>query len=237
MRAAFSDIQEITIQDITDFYAKYGEQVNRSTVDWRIHELTQQGVLFRTSRGTYSFSKPETDEYVPEINNSLKYLAGKIRNQFPLVNTCLWTTKWLNEFMQHQPGRFYTILEVEKDAMESVFYALNDQRKEVFLNPSVDVLNNYVANAKEPIIISRLTTEAPTKEVQHVVTATLEKMLVDIFCDPDLYAAFQDSEMEYIYRTAFEKYQMNERSMLRYANRRAKQAEIIGLIENSKKRQ
>ena len=42
--------------------------------------------------------------------------------------------------MLHQPGRFYTILEVEKDAMESVFYELSGQRKDVFLDPSKEIL-------------------------------------------------------------------------------------------------
>jgi hypothetical protein len=139
--------------------------------------------------------------------------------------------------MLHQPGRFYTILEVEKDAMESVFYELSTNRKEVFLDPSEEVINKYVISAKEPIIITRLITEAPTSKTKNVITTTLEKMLVDIICDPALYATYQGAEMKRIYKTAFERYQINESRMLRYASRRTKKKEIQKLIKNIKEGQ
>lgn len=173
-------------------------------------------------------------EYVPEMDKSLKILSRKIQKQFPFINTCVWSTKWLNEFMLHQPGRFYTILEVDRDVMESVFYALNDQSKKVFLDPSAEILNQYVVNTKAPIIITHLTTEAPTQKVNQVPTTTLEKMLVDIYCNPNLFATFQGAELKRICETAFKKYYINESKMLRYANRRGKKAEIQELINKSK---
>ena len=194
-------------------------------------------MLHRVSRGTYSLSEIDQVEYKPQINRSLKNLFGKVRNQFPYIVTCLWSTKWLSEFMLHQPGRFYTILEVEKDAMEAVFHDLNSQGREVFLNPSVEILNNYVVNAKEPIIIVSLTTEAPTLEIENTVTTSLEKMLVDIYCEPELFSTFQGAEMKRIYQSSFEKYLINNSKMLRYANRRGKKIEIQELINDIKERQ
>ncbi len=35
--------------------------------------------------------------------------------------------------MRHQPLKFYTILELEKDVTQSVFYALKEQGKQVFI--------------------------------------------------------------------------------------------------------
>ena len=58
--------------------------------------------------------------------------------------------------------------------------------------------------------------------LQGVVTTTIEKLLVDVFCDDVLFAAQQGSEMEIIFREAFEKYTINENKMLRYADRRRK---------------
>ncbi|EIJ38700.1 hypothetical protein JoomaDRAFT_1690 [Galbibacter orientalis DSM 19592] len=237
LKEGFIPGQKITIQDIVDFYEQFNERIKRSTIDWRIYKLTQKGILHRLSRGVYALSEGEIQEYVPETDKSLKKLFRKINDQFPFVNTCVWSTKWLNEFMLHQPGRFYTILEVDRDVMESVFYALNDQGKNVFLDPSTEILNQYVANAKEPVIITHLTTEAPIQEVNQVSTTTLEKMLVDIYCDPDLYATFQGAELQRIYQTAFDKYHINEPRMLRYATRRTKKSEIQELINKSKQRQ
>jgi hypothetical protein len=36
--------------------------------------------------------------------------------------------------MLHQPGRFYTLVEVEKDAIENVFYSLKENKHNVCFN-------------------------------------------------------------------------------------------------------
>lgn len=140
--------------------------------------------------------------------------------------------------MLHQPGRFYTILEIEKDVAESVFYHLKEGGKDVYLNPSEEILNKYAIHKTEPIIITYLTTEAPVQQIDSVKTTTLEKMLVDIYCDPVLFSAYQGAEMKQIYQTAFDKYHVSESKMLRYANRRNKKEEVEKLINQIiKKRQ
>lgn len=208
------------------YYQRFDSDVKRATVDWRIYELVDKGILHRVSRGLYSLSESEGKAYIPEINKSLKYLSGKIHNQFPFIDVCIWSTKWLNEFMLHQSFRFYTIVEVEKEVIDSVFYALKEQGKEVFLDPSEDIINNYVVNASEPIIITRLKTEAPTQKVNKVVTQTIEKLLVDIYCDPIIFAAQQGAELKGIFQAVFDKYNVNRPKMLRYASRRNKRDEI-----------
>lgn len=231
----FSFKENIQISDIIAFYQKFDKDVKRATVDWRIYDLVNKGVLHRVGRGLYSLSENEGKEYIPEINKSLKYLSGKIYKQFPFIDTCLWSTKWLNEFMLHQPFKFYTILEVEREAMESVFYALKDQGKKVFLDPSEEIVNNYIVNVSEPIIIIRLTTEAPTQKVNKVITQTIEKLLVDIYCDPIIFAAQQGAELKRIYQTVFEKYSVNKAKMFRYASRRNKRDEIENFIKTKVK--
>lgn len=197
----------------------------RSTIDWRIYELTKKHILFRLSRGIYSLYKKNPD-YIPSIDNSLITLHEHIHQQFPFTDFCLWTTKWLNEFMLHQPGHFYTLLDVEKTAMESVFYFLKDQGNDVFLNPSEEILDKYTIHIKNPIIISRLTTEAPIQKTDNINTATLEKIIVDIFTNPVLFSSFHGRELKRIFETAFEKYNINEFKIFRYASRRGKKKEI-----------
>ena len=124
--------------------------------------------------------------------------------------------------MIHQPGRFYTLIEVEKDTTESVFYFLKDIHKNVFLDPTSDILSRYASSEREAMIVKPLVSEAPMQNVQGVQTITIEKMLVDIFCDETIFAAQQGSEMQTIFKNAFEKYTVNENKMLRYADRRRK---------------
>tara|TARA_R110002049_G_scaffold236239_1_gene409462 strand:+ start:14648 stop:15040 length:393 start_codon:yes stop_codon:yes gene_type:complete len=127
------------------------------------------------------------------------------------------------------------MVEVEKEVMEPVFYALKEQGKEVFLDPSEEIVNNYVANASEPIIITRLTTEAPTQKLNKVITQTIEKLLVDIYCDPVIFAAQQGAELKRIYREVFDRYNVNRTKMFRYASRRNKRDEIEDFINNEVK--
>ena len=124
--------------------------------------------------------------------------------------------------MIHQPGRFYILVEVEKDATESVFYFLKEEKLPVFIEPTIDIIEKYLFDSKETLIVKPLVTEAPLQKIEGINTITLEKMLVDIFCDNVIFAAQQGSELRTIYQEALTKYSVNENRMLRYANRRRK---------------
>ena len=53
----------------------------------------------------------------------------------------------------------------------------------------------------------------------------MEKLLVDVLIDKNLFAA-QQGEVENIYRAANEKYSINKQKMRRYASRRNQQEEV-----------
>ncbi len=67
-----------------------------------------------------------------------------------------------------------------------------------------------------------MVSEAPLQKISKMNTPTIEKMLVDIFCDDLIFAAQQGSEMRTIFQEAIDKYVLNENRMLRYADRRRK---------------
>ncbi|MBK7410273.1 MAG: hypothetical protein IPJ40_20780 [Saprospirales bacterium] len=233
LTAYFRDKKTFEVSDITAFYRQFEAEPNRATVDWRIHELKKLGVVQRIGRGVYTLEKGES--YEPAIEKSMRTLYRKISVQFPFLKVSLWNTKWLNEFMVHQPGRFYLLVETERDAMEAVFFFLKEKNYEVFLDPSKEILNYYVLDQKEVIIVTRLVTEAPLQTIDGVQTATLEKILVDIFCDEVLFAAHQGSELRNIYDNAFQTYLIDRSRMLRYASRRKRKEEIEGFCEKNQR--
>lgn len=124
--------------------------------------------------------------------------------------------------MVHQPVRFYILVEVEKDAVQSVFFFLKELKYSVFIKPNKDLIEKYLPDEKESLIVKQLITEAPLQKKGDLYTVTLEKMLVDVFCDKIVFAAQQGSEMRNIFNEAINKYAINENRMLRYANRRNK---------------
>ena len=128
--------------------------------------------------------------------------------------------------MQHQPNRFFVLVEADKEITNSVFYFLREIKKSVFIEPTTDILEKYIVNEKEIFIIKPLISEAPTQNIKGVETATIEKMLVDIFCDDVIFSAQQGAEMRTIFKEAFTKYTINQSKMLRYADRRRKKEKL-----------
>ncbi|MDF1546375.1 MAG: hypothetical protein P1P88_01045 [Bacteroidales bacterium] len=234
-RDFFKAKKSFEISDIIDFYLKIEPQIKNTTINWRIYTLMQKGVLNRIGRGKYTVKEGRI--YIPEISSKIKSIHSKLSKEFPYLKTCIWNTSSFNEFMVHQPGRFYIIIEVEKDATQSVFYYLKENKYSVFIEPSKDLIEKYIPDEKETLIVKSLVSEAPVQIINGINTTTIEKMLVDIFCDEIIFAAQQGSEMRNIFQEVLNKYIVNENRMLRYADRRRKKdafRKYVSSISNSR---
>ena len=211
-------------QDIVAFYKQTESGIKPTTVNWRIYALVQAGVLQRIGRGKFTLG--EGKNYVPEISQTTKNIFKKLKAEFPYTNLCVWSTSVLNEFMLHQPNQFFVLIETDKETINAVFYFLREIKKTVFIDPAKDILEKYVVNENEVFVVKSLVSEAPTQNINGVETATIEKILVDIFCDDVIFSAQQGSEMRTIFKEVFEKYTINQSKMLRYADRRRKKEEL-----------
>lgn len=192
------------------------------------------GILKRKGRGLFCIGKGIS--YQPEVSTKIKTIYKKIQKEFPFIEVCIWNTSLLNEFMIHQPGRFYIIIEVEKDAAQSLFFFLKESKYPVFIEPTTDIIEKYLPDEKEVLIVKPLVSEAPLLKVNGVNTVSIEKMLVDIYCDDIIFSAQQGSEMRTIFNEAIEKYSINETKMLRYASRRRRKESFNDYL-NTKIRQ
>jgi hypothetical protein len=195
--------------------------------------LVQEGVLQRIGRGKFRLG--EGKKYLPEVSALTKSIFKKLKAEFPYAKFCVWNTSVLNEFMQHQPNRFFLLVETDKEITSSAFFFLREIKKSVFIEPTNDILEKYIVNEKEVVIIKPLVSEAPTNNINEVETATIEKILVDIFCDDIIFSAQQGAEMRSIFKEAFIKYTINQSKMLRYANRRGKKEELNQFVISSQK--
>lgn len=206
-------------------------KLSSSSIGVYLSRLKKEGLLSSPARGLYSRSDKQV--YKPNVNLSLKKQYNKIKQNFPFVEFCVWDTSWLHDFMLHQPFKSYRVVEVEKVAVEQVFQLLSEGHKGVYLNPSSEMFERYIGNETgDVIIVKPLVTEAPVQLIDKVTIPVIEKLLVDILCDVDLFAA-QQSEVDYIYQAAFEQYEVNVLKLKRYASRRNKEKEttkILGYI-------
>jgi hypothetical protein len=189
----------------------------------------QEGVLQRIGRGIFTLG--EGKNYVPEVSSATKSIYKKLKAKFPFANLCVWNTAVFNEFMLHQPNQFFVLMETDKETTNAVFYFLREIKKSVFIEPTKDILEKYVVNKNEVFVVKQLISEAPTQNINGVETASIEKMLVDIFCDKVIFSAQQGAEMRTIFKEAFAKYTINQSKMLRYADRRRKKEELNQFVK------
>lgn len=204
--------------------------IKTTTINWRIYVLVQTGVLNRIGRGRFAIGKNRI--YTPEISSKIKSLHSKLKKEFPYLRMCIWNTSSLNEFMIHQPGRFYILIEVDKEAAQSVFFYLKELKLSVFIEPTKDLFEKYLPDEKETFIVKSLVSEAPLQTINRIDSPTIEKILVDIFCDDIIFAAQQGSEMRTIFQEALAKYTVNMNRMMRYAGRRSKKESFYKYLDS-----
>jgi hypothetical protein len=196
---------------------------NPKTIAWRIHDLKEKGIIHNIQRGVYSWSGKT--QYVPEISEKIKTIQRRIQQQLPYTNFCIAETRWLNEFMRHQVFKSYLVIEIEKEATAKIYNSLKDGGENAFLTPDAFVFETYISITENALIVKPLISESPLQLVEQVQVPTLEKMLVDIISDKEIYNA-QETEAADIFKMAAEKYNINERKLMRYARRRNKATEI-----------
>lgn len=194
--------------------------------------MVQKGVLQRIGRGTFKLGTE--NKYLPEVSSQMKTVYRKVKNNFPYLDLCIWNTASLNQFMIHQPGQYFTLVEVEQDAVEAIFHHLKELKSSVFLEPGEEIMENYVSDNENAYIVQTLVSEAPVMHINKVTCPTLEKILVDIFCDDTTFFAYQGSERSTIYKEAFNRYTVNQNKLFRYANRRGKKQELSAYLESLK---
>ncbi len=230
----FYSYKSFSADDIELFYSSIQQNVHSATLKTRIHRLIKKGIIKRTRKNSYAMGSEK--KLVPIFDNELKSLYKEIKSQFPLLKLCIWNTKIINHLMIHQPGVFYTIIEVESDKEQrlmhahSVYNFLNEQHNNVFLDPKEEVFELYVSLARNAFIVIPLVSEAPLQNVENIATITIEKLLVDLYCEKVLFTAQQGAELATIFEEAFEKYTINQTKLFRYASRRSQKKGISNYL-------
>jgi hypothetical protein len=98
------------------------------------------------------------------------------------------------------------------------------------LNPKADVFTNYISTSENVVIVKSLISESPLYEDEGIPIASMEKLLIDIICDKEVYSA-QNQEAEFIFKNAAAKYNISTARLKRYATRRNKLSEFKNLID------
>jgi len=193
--------------------------------------LKNRKVIASIKKGLYTFSlKPV---FNPDIDEAGRKISSKIEKQFPDLRYCIWSTKIVHEFMLHIPGKFITILQVERDALEPVYRFLKEEKfRNVYIEPEEKEIERYLYETETAIVLQPLVSKSPTQQVKKVQTTTLEKLIVDLNCDKKLFAAYQGDEFIHIINNAYKRYALDFTKLFYYAKRRRKENELMGIFIN-----
>lgn len=205
--------------DLFDFYRYYEPEMKEGAFSWRVYDLKRKSIIEPVKRGLYQLAVKQV--FRPQPNKNIITIGKILETSFDLVTYNIWSTAWLNEFTELQAIAEMIIVEVNKDVVESVFYTLKDKNyKNVFFKPDETVIEKYISELQHSIIIKPMVSRAPLLTIKKVAVPSLEKVLVDIFCDEKLFFAYQGNQLIKIYEGAIDKYSINFSRLFNYAKRR-----------------
>lgn len=206
-------------------------EISKVTLSWYLREMVKDSVLFKLGRGIYTACNVQTREYTPRLSNRTIKTCKTISKVFPFISVSGFDGKVLADFQHHLSLNNLHYIEVDREAMESVFHFLKQKGHTVYLNPNKEFVYDNIDITKEAFIVKPLITESPLTEIQGINTPRLEKILVDIYCDDDM-DYLHGSEWSRIFDNALSLYSINRTTMLRYASRRNAKPAIEEAIEN-----
>ncbi len=225
LKNRFEKKDSFSREELFDFYRQFDPDLKDSTFRWRIYNLKEKKVITPISQDHFILTykpvfKPEVDDFEKKINIRLE-------KQFPGLKQCIWSSKAVNEFMLHIPGKFITVLQIEKEGIEPVFDFLKGLNfGTIYIQPEKKEIERYIFEAEQSIVLQQLTSRAPLQKIGKVSTVTLEKMIVDLFSDKNLFNAFQGNELVYIINNAYKRYAINFTTLFHYAGRRRKDKDL-----------
>ncbi|MEP6792836.1 MAG: DUF6577 family protein [Saprospiraceae bacterium] len=229
VKREFKGRESFSREELYVLYRQFEPDLKEPTFRWRVFNLKRNHIITPTSRRLFTLSykpvfKPEADENERRIFNT-------IEKQFPSLKSCIWSTKIANEFMLHIPGKFISILQIEKEAIEPVYSFLREQNfRDIFIQPEEKEIERYIYESETAIILKTLISKSPTQKVKKVTTTTLEKLIVDLYCDKKLFAAFQGSELVHIINNAYSRYAIDFTKLFNYAKRRGKETDLVEFL-------
>ena len=196
---------------------------------WIIGDLVKQGFLTHVGTDRYELasSRPKS-EYRPFYSDLALKIKDEVAAKYPRISFTLYENVLLNEFLNHLIGQNTVFVHAQRNISDFVFDFLKfEQNRFVLYKPSVkEFRRNWQPDA---VVVLDLVSRAPLlSEAPHDVT--IEKMLVDMYCDKQIQMCYSEAEYPDVIETAYERYKIDTPRLLNYAKRRNKAQEIAKFI-------
>ena len=213
---------QFTRKDLLNAVRSGMKNISEGSLVVLLNRMLAENKIIRVSYGKYKLNEDLKYDFLYEPSEFMLSLNRHIKEKFPFIDYCIWQPSIFASMMLHIPAVRTTLVDVEREAMESVFMSLQNMESAipVFLNPNQEDADRYITN-RDMIIVRPLVKEAPIDIIDGCPVPTLEKMLVDAISDKEL-QHLQGNELYTIYSNAFSDYARR--------NRKQKVEQIINTI-------
>lgn len=222
----------LTRQDILQIARQVDHSFRDTLFRNLLEKLLEEGSIVRVGRNRYQKSSTDMEKliYRNQYSEDAQKLICEMTEKFPLVDYRIWELSWLNEFWNHQIAQSKIFLEVENVGCEFVYTELCEKHPgKILLRPNENELYRY--GGQNTIIVDRLISEAP-KGSPHPYNTPLEKIVVDLFASRNLKSMVHTGEYAKAISDMFEKYQIDQVKLFRYAKRRNRKQEIYHFLKD-----
>jgi hypothetical protein len=224
--------KQFTRRELIVYLEKHQQSISPNAISVQLKRLLDNHTLIRTKIGVYTLPEQSETNFFITNTDDVKQISGQIKQQFPFINFCVWNSKIILPYMHHVPNLNFLLVDVERDATEAVFNALNtDNSNRVFLIPTQTDFDRYIIGNKA-IIVRTLVSESPLQVFENIPAPSIEKILVDVMGDVE-FSFLQGAELHYVYTTIFERHKISKNKLLRYATRRGRKQEIQQLLNDN----
>lgn len=232
LKQRFKDRESFSRDELLDFYRRFEPDLKETTFRWRIYQLKTKNIIRHLSRSEFTLSyKPS---FRIALEDSERRVFLKIRKEFTDLKFCVWSTSVLNQFMLHLSDRAIILIEVEKEALSPVFNFLKDEgTKDLYIQPEEKDFDFYISEKKNPLILKTLISKAPLQTIRKITVPTIEKIIVDIFSEPQLFRSFQGSEFHHVVNNIYHKYAIDFTKLFGYALRRGREEDLMDYLSNN----
>ena len=193
-----------------------------------LNRLMRKGEVIRKD-GNYFIAGPSKQKFFATPDKQTRELYSQLVAEFPFSKICIWRTDIIIPLMHDIPNGTMTIVSIDKNATDSAIDRLENMTDKMVLADTDGKVLTRLSSGRDIIVVSSLVSQAPIDCIDGINVPTIEKILVDIISDNSLHA-MAESQAYDIYMTAFERYAINRKSLLRYAGRRNRKSEVESIL-------
>ena len=223
--------QSCSIDDIVKFVERINGDTPRNTIIWNVNDLVRQGKAVRLGRGIYGFM-PKA-QFQPIISESAERACCLLQAKFKYLVLTVTDSSVLGQFMNLQPFSTIVVIETKKSATGAVLSALRKEGVDAYAKKDFPAFERYISSSQTFVVRPELTVNPALTQNNNVRAANLEKILVDLVCDEDVYGQYQGKELQNIYKNVSDIYAINYSQMLKYATARKKKAPVLEMLQDT----